>query len=796
MATYYFRNVTGDWGTAANWSTTSNGGATGVVPLQSDDAIFDGFSGTCSVSSSNRVCRTLDFTNYTNTITVATGIGVSGSITLGSSMGISGAGFLAISASGTITTNGKHWPNDFRFVSQATPFTVILADDLVVSGSTAFTGTATNQTRISSSASPIRNIRTFGLQMTSSATTGSANGAGIVLCGTGTWTGSGAVRCDLTINTPGTLTIGGTVNKTGGLAAAGGQNFTYTAGTVVTTNSRVVLNAGAPTGTPNPITIISMSGFNPVNFDTLALTTPASAVTNFYLDSNINTTTFTSSAASTYNFYTCPSNVEIRTSNFNLLNSICNSSSLNRVKLVFAGTGNWSSGGGFHGIDTDFSSSGTTTITTNIFVAHIGSQLASSPVPTMCYLRGNVSHPHPFLLSTANTVYNTAGMNWGHVSMSVPIGGLVNQTGFTGYATILSSSMYVSGNLGFTPAGGITFNIVGNPIFASQSLTLVTAGVNTINSLTGSNGGKIVMCGTGTWSQTNAPVTFPLPLEIDTPQTVTISGSVNKNGDLIYTRGTVVSTDSTLVWGAWGTITNASRTAINTITANNPGLNFNIISCSAYSVFTGSNGFDVNQFRIDGTGTSATPIFTVWGGGNTYNILQRLDSRDDFQTGVIVNRYLFTGTNNVVFQASIAANATMSVTGFTNGNGRLKAGDFIYAYGVTSSIQILTTGSHQGGVGASYTVTPNPGLISSRTFIASGSGLPRPFITLANGALQFMERTNAVDVDSSLGQTIIVPPAQTQNWGPEATNYFLWNATNWNPLSPSGNKTVGYTWVS
>jgi len=52
MATYYFRNVGTDWGTAANWSLTNGGGATGAVPTASDDALFTINSGNCTSSDS------------------------------------------------------------------------------------------------------------------------------------------------------------------------------------------------------------------------------------------------------------------------------------------------------------------------------------------------------------------------------------------------------------------------------------------------------------------------------------------------------------------------------------------------------------------------------------------------------------------------------------------------------------------------------------------------------------------------------------------------------------------------
>ncbi|MEK9135042.1 MAG: hypothetical protein AAB451_01980, partial [Patescibacteria group bacterium] len=64
-----------NWGTAANWSLNA-------VPTATDAnvATFDATSPACTVNAPNRVCNGLDFTGYTNTITMTFQITVSGSV--------------------------------------------------------------------------------------------------------------------------------------------------------------------------------------------------------------------------------------------------------------------------------------------------------------------------------------------------------------------------------------------------------------------------------------------------------------------------------------------------------------------------------------------------------------------------------------------------------------------------------------------------------------------------------------------------------------------------------------------
>ena len=133
MADRYFiaGGADNNWGSTANWSATSGGTGGASVPTAADAVFFDANSPNVTVNASNRVCLSLNFTGYTNTITMTFSITVSGSVTLAAAMGIAGAGSLTINATATLTSNGRTWPNPLTLTVLAT---YTFADNWTVSG--------------------------------------------------------------------------------------------------------------------------------------------------------------------------------------------------------------------------------------------------------------------------------------------------------------------------------------------------------------------------------------------------------------------------------------------------------------------------------------------------------------------------------------------------------------------------------------------------------------------------------------------------------------------------------------
>lgn len=223
MANRYFiaGGVDNNWDTAGNWSATDGGAASGVKPTASDDVFFTSNSPNCTVNTAG-VGLTINFTGYTNTITMTAGLSISGSVTLSAAMTIAGASTLTILAAATLTSNGKTWPNSLTFTTSTV--TVTLADNWDVNGT--LTRTAGILTL---NGNTINVAGGLNLQ-TSSAVSGTTN---IVLDGTGTVSLAGNLGNNLTINTAGTITFSAATH------ALGGGTFTYTAGTVVTTGSTI-----------------------------------------------------------------------------------------------------------------------------------------------------------------------------------------------------------------------------------------------------------------------------------------------------------------------------------------------------------------------------------------------------------------------------------------------------------------------------------------------------------------------------------------------------------------------------
>lgn len=183
------------WSFATNWSL-------GVVPTSSDGHIttFDATSPACTVNGGIRQANAIDFSGYTNTITMTFGLQILGNITLGASMGISGTGALTPSATSTLTSNGKTWPNDLSITSGASS-TITLADNWTV------LGTVTNNASlvtINGNTLYCNGNITWTQQASIGTTTFVVNGAGII-------TTAGTFRNNLTINSTSTPIFSGNI---------------------------------------------------------------------------------------------------------------------------------------------------------------------------------------------------------------------------------------------------------------------------------------------------------------------------------------------------------------------------------------------------------------------------------------------------------------------------------------------------------------------------------------------------------------------------------------------------------
>lgn len=232
---------------------------------------------------------------------------------------ISGAGAGTTTLSGTVTGTGAFTLSNTTSTTFVGAFAITM-DSASISGAQILTLvndiTITNLTD-NTTATTINgafNWKTGGLTMTG----GLSGTSTIVFAGTGTWSGSAAIKNSATVNTAGTLTIsGGVAYDTG--------TFTYTAGTVTSTGSTVTV-ALAATFNTSGMTWASMSitaaitvTINSVLVLSGTLTLPNAAVTfagsSGFTVANLTNTSltltriFTFAAGKTYTITTDWSNV-------------------------------------------------------------------------------------------------------------------------------------------------------------------------------------------------------------------------------------------------------------------------------------------------------------------------------------------------------------------------------------------------------------------------------------------------------------------------------------------------------
>lgn len=250
-----------------NWSASSGGANNASVPTVADDATFNGLgaSGNSNVTvPGTATALTLNITSgYSGQFNSSSVLTIAGSVTFGSNMTFAGGGNLTISATATITSNGKTYPGSVTFSGSSSVKTIAdnmsIASTLGCNGASMTINTSTGAT-----------ITCLNLTI-SSAVSGSCP---IVLNG-GTWTGTVAISNNLTLQ--GAVTLSGTsiAYGAGTLTAAVGSNIASMTGALSLPAAGAVLDCSNVT-------------FNNIMF--------GSNNTSVQLNSTLNSTTVTSTA--------------------------------------------------------------------------------------------------------------------------------------------------------------------------------------------------------------------------------------------------------------------------------------------------------------------------------------------------------------------------------------------------------------------------------------------------------------------------------------------------------------------
>lgn len=445
MAARYWVGGTANWDATAGtkWALTSGGVGGQAVPTSSDDVFFDAASGAVTVTSTVGVsCLSINFTGFTGTFAGSTTFHIGGNVTLGSGMTSSFTGNFSIEvATATLRSNGISWLGNINLAITSGVYT--LFDNWTVASLS------------SGGANAILNgnsLNVLGsITMTQNMASGTTN---INLTGTGTWSGSGQLKNNLTINTAGTITISGTVAFNTG-------TLTYTAGTVVTTSSTLNIYASTTLNTNgitwNNITISNGTITNSNDLTlvgTLTLGATASVTIN---GSNVN----------------AGGNLSLTGSGASIISGTSG--------IILNGTGTWSH-------------SFTSTLQNNLTINTAGTITISGNVyystGTLTYTTGTVTVTSSTLNILGSSILSSTGINWNNVIIKTGTITLNSLLNINGTLTLASSSNVVfTGTSGFTVAN-LLCNTAGRTLTIKSSLTYT---VNSSLILTGASGSKITI---------------------------------------------------------------------------------------------------------------------------------------------------------------------------------------------------------------------------------------------------------------------------------------------------------------
>jgi hypothetical protein len=407
-----------------NWSATSGGVGNASVPVSTDDVTFDGGgvlgNSNATVNAISDVLSLNITAGYTQTITHNAELRIGGNWTMHTGFTIAGSSRIVLTATGTVTSGGKTWPNNINLLGNVNK-TITLVGDFTVSGTfSTSAGTGTNAVNKTTA----EKLNVSGLPLIEG-----LSGSALVYLKGGTWTGS----LTTTLYLDGNSSIGDTVY--------GGALMEYVSGTVTVTG-KMTIN-GSVTIKANAVTFNNIEGGQNLSAS-ITLTEDlhvGATLSSFVVGTTGLVINKTASEKVFCNGITCGVN-------------------MTGTADIELDSGTWSDTGGGGGVSNNLTLVGGAITISGTVLYNTG---------TLTYTSGTITTTSSTLSLLGTCTLNTNGITWNNVTL----------TNTTGKTYTINSLLSISATL--TIGNGATTTFAGSSGFTAATVTCVVTTAITVN---------------------------------------------------------------------------------------------------------------------------------------------------------------------------------------------------------------------------------------------------------------------------------------------------------------------------